>query len=54
MLDYTSLVILFQWDSYKEPNFIPDTAPTHFVLPIGAWLDSHCSGQRIGHWGKKD
>ena len=31
MLGYTSLVILSQWDSYKEPNFIQDTEPPHFV-----------------------
>jgi len=54
MLDYTSLDILSEWDSYKEQNFIQDTAPSHFVLPFGAWLDSHCSGQWIGRWGQKD
>jgi len=54
MLDYTSLVILSQWDSYKVPNFIQDTAPPHFVLPTSALLDSHCSGQWIGCWGQKD
>jgi len=36
MLDYTSLVILSQWDTYIEQNLIQDTAPPHFVLLIGA------------------